>query len=103
MATNRVRVAGPSMGKKGYMRTEEEERAVVMGYLRRTLGVTTVKAQCLSLISQLEGLGPGSATAASRRSQAAQLERQWRLEQQAHELSVRQGWKIHRSGFAKLT
>ena len=59
MALSRVRVAGPSTGRRGRLRSEEGERAVVMGYLRRTLGVATVKAQCSSLLGRLEGLGPG--------------------------------------------
>ena len=102
LATSRVRVAGPSTGRRGRLRTEDGERAVVMGHLRRTLGVATVKAQSLSLLGRLETLGPGVSQAASRRRQAAELDRQWRLEQQAHSLSVRQGRAIHRTGFAKL-
>ena len=42
MATSRVRVAGPSTGRKGKLRSEEGERSVVMGYLRRVMGVATV-------------------------------------------------------------
>ena len=57
MAVSRVRVAGPSTGKRGRLRSEEGERAVVMGYLRRTLGIATIKAQCLSLLGRLESLG----------------------------------------------
>ena len=102
MATNRVRVAGPSYGKRGKMRSEEGERAVVMGYLRRVMGIATIKAQCLSLLGRLEGLGPGASAAVGRRRHAQELDRQWRLQQRAHNVSVRQGWAIHRSGFAKL-
>ena len=102
LATNRVRVAGPSTGRRGKLRSEEGERAVVMGHLRRTLGVATIRAQCLSLLGRLDTLGPGVAAAAGRRRQAADLDRQWRLQQQAHSLSQRQGWAVFRSGFAKL-
>ena len=102
MATSRVRVAGPSTGRKGILRSEEGERAMVMGYLRRTLSIATTKAQSSSLLGRLEGLGPGSAAAINRRRQALDLERQWRLQQQAYNLSVRQGFNIHRTGFAKL-
>ena len=102
MATSRVQVAGPSTGRKGRLRSENGERAMVMGYLRRTLSVATIKAQSMSLLGRLEGLGPGSAAAINRRRQAADLERNWRLQQQAYNLSVRQGFAIHRSGFAKL-
>ena len=102
LATNRVRVAGPSTGRKGKLRSEAGERAVVMGYLRRTLGVATVRAQCTSLLARLEVLGPGMSAAAGRRKQAMEMDRRWRLQQQAYSLSVRQGWSIHRRGFAKL-
>ena len=101
MAVSRVRVAGPSVGKRGVMRSETGEMAIVMGYLRRTLSVATIKAQCSSLLGRIEGLGPGAAAAVNRRRQAAELDRQARLEQRAHALSVRQGWAIYRSGFAK--
>ena len=102
MAVSRVRVAGPSTGRRGTERSEKGEMSVVMGHLRRTLGVATIKAQCLSLLGRLDGLGPGAAAARNRRQQALDLERQWRLQQQAHALSARQGWAVYRTGFAKL-
>ena len=101
MAVSRVRVAGPSTGRRDKIRPEEGERAVVMGYLRRTLSVAAIKAQCSSLLGRLEGLGPGAAAARNRRRQALELERQTRLQQRAHDLSVKQGWAIYRSGFAQ--
>ena len=52
MATSRVRVAGPSTGRKGILRSEEGERAMVMGYLRRTLSIATTKAQSSSLLGR---------------------------------------------------
>ena len=102
MAKSRVRVAGPSSGRAGRERSEEGEMSLVMEPLRRTLSVANIKAQCLSLLGRLDGLGPGSAAARNRRQHAAELDRQWRLQQQAHVLSCRQGWAIFRSGFAKL-
>ena len=101
LANSRVRVAGPSMGKRGRMRGEEAERAMIVGYIRRKVGVATIRAQCMSLLGRLEVLGPGSTAAANRRREAAELERSWKLAQQAHMLSVKQGWAIHRTGFAK--
>ena len=44
MAVSRVRVAGPSTGRRGRERSEKGEMSVVMGHLRRTLGVATIKA-----------------------------------------------------------
>ena len=102
LATNRAKVAGGSIGKKGRERSEEGERAVAIGYLRRTLGVAAIKAQCLSLLGRVEGMGPGLAAAAGRRREAANIDRQWRLEQQAYSHSVKKGRAFYRGGFAKL-
>ena len=101
MATSQVRVAGPSRGRRGHMRSEEGERSLVVSSIRKKLGIAGVRAQCCSLLGRLETLGPGTAAAVGRRRQVAELERRWRLERQAHALSERQGWNIHRTGFAK--
>ena len=69
------------------MRGEETERAMIVGSIRRKLCVATIRAQCHSLLGQLEGLGPGAAAAVDRRQYAAQLDREWRQEQLAHCLS----------------
>ena len=102
LATSRVRVAGPSRGRRGMTRSEDGERAVAISALRRRLGVLTVKCQCLSLLGRLEVLGPGTAAAAGRRWQAADLERRWRREEQAHSLARAQGHRAYRTGFAKV-
>ena len=102
LATSRIRVAGPSWGRRGRLRAEEGERAVVVGSIRRRLGVATIRAQCHSLLGRLECLGPGCSAAAGHRRQAQELDRRWRLEQQAASLSARLGWRIQRSGFARL-
>ena len=102
LATSRVRVAGPSRGRRGHMRSEEGERAIAISALRRRLGVLTVKCQALSLLGRLEVLGPGTAAAAGRRWHAGELERCWRREQQADNLARLSGHLAYRSGFAKL-
>ena len=102
MATSRVRVAGPQAGRKGVERTEEGEKSVVTGYIRRMISVASVKAQCHSLLGRLEALGPGAAAARGRRMYAVELERRWRRTAQAAVLSERQGWNVHRAGFAHL-
>ena len=102
LATSRVRVAGPSRGKRGHLRTEEGERAVAISALRRKLGVLAVRCQALSLLGRLEVLGPGTVAAAGRRWQAGELERCWRKEQQAHTLARLSGHRAYRSGFSKM-
>ena len=72
-----------------------------MGYFRRTLGVAIIKAQFFSLSVRLEQLGLSVAAAACRRRHAAELDGQCRLQQQAHEISVRQGWAIYMEWFAE--
>ena len=101
LATCRVRIAGVSRGRKGHLRSEEGERSLAIGSLRRKLGVVTVRAQVLSLLGRLETLGPGSTAAAGRRAQAAELESCWRKEERAHALASSQGFRAYRTGFGK--
>ena len=83
LATCRVRFAGPSLSRRGHMRTEEGERAS-------------------SLLGRMETLGPGGAAAAGRRNYAAEVEGRWRRERQAFQQATREGWRALRTGFAKL-
>ena len=101
MANSRVRVAGPSMGRRGLLRSEAAERAMVISGLRRRVGVMAVRCQASSLLGRLESLGPGGAAARGRRSQALELDRRWRREEQAHSLATRQGHRILQTGFGK--
>ena len=101
MATSRVRVTGPMVGRRGLLRSEAGERAVVISSLRRRLGVATVRAQSSSLLGHLESLGPGSAAARNRRWQASELDRQWRMEDQATALARKTGRNAYRTGFGK--
>ena len=102
LATSRVRFAGPSLSRRGHMRTEEGERAVAMASLRRRLGIMTVRCQASSLLGRMETLGPGGAAAAGRRNYAAEVEGRWRRERQAFQQATREGWRALRTGFAKL-
>ena len=65
----------------------------------------TVRCQANSLLGRLETLGGGGggggAAAAGRRKYAAEVERSFQRERRAHELAVRNGWRVYRSGFAK--
>ena len=101
MANSRVRVAGPSRGRRGWMRGEEAERAMAVTAIRRRLGVMVVRCQASSLLGRLETLGLGGAAAAGRRWQAAELQRRWRQEEQAHCMAARQAYSALRTGFAK--
>ena len=61
----------------------------------------TVGAQCLSLHGRLDGMGPGLVAAAGRRWQAAEQDRRWRQDEQAH-ASARRFWHTAwRTGFAR--
>ena len=96
LATSRVRVAGPQRGRKGVIRSEEGERAIVVGQLRRKVSVASVRAQTLSLLGRLEGLGPGGEACAGRRREAVERDREWAREREAHILSLKQSHNIVR-------
>ena len=98
LAESRVRVAGPQLGRRGQMRSEEAEIALATSFLRRTLSISAVKGQAFSLLGRLEGLGPGAAGAAQRRTFATQMEVRWRNLRQAQALSVSQGRDLLRRG-----
>ena len=102
LAASRVRVAAPTRGMRGLDRSEAAEKAIAISSLRRRLGVATVRAQCHSLLGRLEGLGPGTAAAANRRTWAAEQERAWQREDKAYSLARRQGHIAYRTGFAVL-
>ena len=101
MATSRVRVTGPMVGRRGILRSEEGERSIAISSLRRKLSVAAVRAQASSLLGRLEALGPGTQAARNRRWQAAELDRQWRMEEQAFALARRTGPHAYRTGFGK--
>jgi hypothetical protein len=101
LATSRVRVAGPTRGRCGLLRSEEAERSVAVTSIRRRLGVMAVRCQASSLLGRLETLGPGGTAAVGRRQQASELERRWKRETRANQLMTEQGWRVLRSGFAK--
>ena len=90
------------MGCRGYLRSEEGERAVAIAALMRRLGVMTVRCQASSLLGRMKALGPGGAAAAGRRQYAAIVAARWRKESRAFEHATREGWRVLRTGFAKL-
>ena len=103
LADSRAKVGEPqARGRKGTTLTEEGIKSMAVGYIRRKLGITAVKAQCHSLLGRLEGLGPGATLARGRRRRAEEQERLWARERRAHNLSIKQGFNVSRRGFAKL-
>ena len=98
MATSRVQVARPQLGRRGQLRTEKAEIAITTAFLRRTFSICAVKGQAFSLLGRLEGLGAGAAAALGRRSYAAQQEQLWSRQRQAHALCVKQGRDLLRRG-----
>ena len=104
LAVSRSKVAIPQLrSKKGMILSEEAVKGLAVGYIRRKLSITAIKAQCLSLLGRLEGLGHGAAAAAGRRRRAAEQEKIWAQERRAQHLSNSMGFNIHRKGFGKLT
>ena len=101
MANSRVRVVGPSQGRRGRMRGEEAKRSIAVSSIRRRLGVMTVRCQSSSLLGRLETLGPGGAAAAGRRWKATEIQRRWQQEDQASALARREGFRALRKGYGK--
>ena len=95
-------MAGPQRGRKGYLRTEEGEKSVIVGQVRRMVSTAAVKAQCYSLLGRIESLGTGAAAARERRQEAIELDRRFHRQRQAQWISDQQGWNILRKGFAKV-
>ena len=102
VATSRVRVAGAQIGRRGVMRSEAGEKAIVVSSIRRRVSVGAVKAQSSSLLGRLDSMGPGVVAAAGRRRGAMEVERRWERERRAQQISSRQSWNVLRRGFAKL-
>ena len=102
LAISRVRFAGPQIGKRGQLRSEQAEIAITTSFLRRTLSVCGVKGQASTLLGRLEVLGPGTAMAVHRRNASLQQERRWAELRRAHALSVKQGRSILRKGQFKM-
>ena len=69
--------------------------------LRCRLVVVIMRAQCLSLHGRLDGQVPDTTAAAGRRRQAAEQDRRWRQEEQAHASARRFGHTAWRTGFAR--
>ena len=95
-------MAGPQKGRRGMVRSEEGEKSIAVGFIRRTLSLAGIRAQSHSLLGRLEGLGRGVTAAMGRRNEALQLERVWLRERKATALSLRNGFNILRRGFAQL-
>ena len=102
LATSRARVAEPQSRNKGGVLTEEGVKALAVGFIRRRLSIAAVRAQCISLLGRLEVMGPGLTAASGRRRAAAEQDAMWRRERTAHQVALRQGGAVRRSGFAKL-
>ena len=102
LAVSRVRYAGPQVGRRGQLRTEEAEIALTTSFLRKSLSVCGVRSQARLLLGRLDVLGPGAAAAALRRNNALQLERRWAQQRRADALSSLQGRSILRRGHFKM-
>ena len=102
LAISRVRVAGPQKGRRGQVRTEEAELALITSFLRRSLSVVGVRAQARLLLGRLEVIGPRAAAAAGRRNYALNMERIWANQRRADALSRQMGKMLVRRGHFKI-
>ena len=102
LAVSRVRYAGPQVGRRGQLRTEDAEIALTTSFLRKSLSVCAVRSAARLLLGRLEVIGPGGAAAALRRNNALQLERRWANQRRADALSILQGRSILRRGHFRV-
>ena len=102
LAVSRVRFAGPQVGRRGKVRTEEAEIALTISLLQKSLSVWAVCSQAKLLLGRLDVLGPGAAAAALRRTNALHLKRRWAQQWRAGALSTLQGISILRRGNFKM-
>ena len=54
LAISSVRYAGPQLGRRGQLRSEEAELALITSFLRRFLSVCAVRGQAQLLLGRLE-------------------------------------------------
>ena len=100
---SRAQVADPqTRRKRGYVLSPEGVKSLAVGYIQQKLSIAAVKAQSLSLLGRLEGLGPSATTAAGRRAKALEQDRLWACERRAHQLATNIGFSFNRREFAKL-
>ena len=60
LATSRAQIGDPqARSRRGTLLTEQGVKSLAVGYIRRKLGIVAIKAQCLSLLGRIDGLGPG--------------------------------------------
>ena len=102
LAVSRVRVAGPQLGKRGQVRSEEAEIAINTAMLRRSFSVCSIKAQTSSLLGRLQMMGRGTADSVKRRNFSLQQEVRWSQLRQAYALSLKQGSSLLKKGHFKL-
>ena len=102
LAVSRVRYAGPQVGRRGQVRSEEAEIALTTSFLRKSLSVCAMRGQARLTLGRLEVIGPGGAAAALRRNNALQLERRWANQRRADALSNLQGRSILRRGHFRV-
>ena len=102
LAISKVRYAGPQLGRRGQLRSEEAELALTTTFLRRSLSVCAVRGQAQVLLGRLEVIALGGAAAAQRRNNATLLERRWAQQRRADALRNLLGKSLLRRGHLKL-
>ena len=80
---------------------EQGIKSLVVGYIRRKLGIAAVKAQCnvIHFLAGWMGLGQELSLLML---EGEEQKKMWASERRAYRLSTKQGFSIARRGFAKL-
>ena len=61
-ATSKIKAAGPQKGRRVVVRSEEGEKSIAVGIIRRTFSLAAISAQSHLLLGRLEGLGRGDSS-----------------------------------------
>ena len=101
LANSRVFVAGPQRAKRGFERSVDAERALVVGHLRRRISITACRAQCHTLLSRLQVLGPAGLQKLGARAKNVELHQSMQRDRMAfREILRTSNWRV-KLGFGK--
>lgn len=102
LAGARLEIADHQPDTFGPPRARAAQLAGLVGYIRRRLSITAVRAQARLLLDRLQLLGDGATAAAARRDWAVRAEAAAVRERRAQYVCLRQGTSVMRRGFGLL-
>ena len=102
LASQRLKMKEIQGGDRIRYRKIEGELASLVGYVRRKISITTIRAQARCLLDRMETYREGKGASVDRRRMARLREDRWRRERSAQLIAERQGRGIMNRGHFKL-